>query len=49
MPVIHGSDSVNLFCVASNADYDRWEAEGTATKELEAQVVTLERPWLNMS
>ena len=43
MPVIHGSSSVNLFCVATNANYDRWEVKGMATKELEAQVVTLER------
>ena len=43
MLVIHGSGSVNLFCVATNADYDRWKAEGMATKELEAWVATLER------
>ena len=43
MTVILRSANVDSFCVATGANYDKWEAEGAAIKELEAQVATLER------
>ena len=43
MTVILQSTNVDSFCVATDADYDKWEAKGMAIKELEAWVATLER------
>ena len=43
MTVILQNANVDSFCVATDADYNRWEAKGTAIKELEARIATLER------